>query len=41
MDDPIHLAGLEPADDQPDDGPMFDAPISVLSVAFCDDAFFG
>jgi hypothetical protein len=36
MEDPAQLAGLEP------DEPAYDdAPLSILSVAYCDDAFFG
>jgi len=39
MDDPVGLAAMEPANG---DAPLYnDAPLSVLSVAYCDDAFFG
>lgn len=42
MDEITQLAGLEPDDDRSlDDAPMFDTPISVLSVAYCGDAYFG
>ncbi len=36
MDEILALPGLRVHDDLQDD-----APISVLSVAYCDDAFFG
>jgi hypothetical protein len=35
MNETITLAELEP------DDPIDDAPISALSVAYCEDAFFG
>ncbi len=36
MSEALALAGMEFGDDIDDD-----APISVLSVSYCDDAFFG
>jgi hypothetical protein len=41
MDDVTRLAGMDDDNDEAEDGPMFDAPLSALSFVYCDDAFFG